>query len=155
MMDYSCNSITEALEVKTAPVPEEIAYVTVKGKKVVLNINKPLEIKAGNTVLFRLDYKIPLKGTDPELFFCGAIQPSDYLNLRDILNIGEISKEIILQPHSKRQFRAWVFDASEPIAFPTPEISESDRVQRISKDFKLNVKLTDWERAKYFGIFVQ
>ena len=142
MIAYPYTSITEALKVKKAPISKKIACVTVEDGKVILNIKKPLKIKANTTILFRLDYKAPLRGKNPELFFCGSIQPSDYLNLRKLLDIKEISKEIILQPHSRRQFRAWVFNASKPIAFPTSQVSSFEGVQCISRDFKLDIKLT-------------
>lgn len=153
IIDHPCPSILDIIQTGEKPVSEKIACITVESGKVILNIKKPVNVKNGTTVLFRLDHTLPLEGENPDLFFCGSVQPSDYLNLRSHLNLEGIRKEVVLNPFSRKQFKAWIFDASNPQAYSAPKISNLDRVQCLSHT--LNIKLTDWERAKYFGIFIQ
>lgn len=147
-------SIENALK-KTVSVRKDIAEVAQEENHFVIKIHKQFKVSEKLAALLLLKYRVALKGNGPRLFYCGSVQPSDYSKMKDYLNIKNVNKKVKMVVFSCRPFEGWVFNASELIAFPNGKLSIYDRVQRFIYDFDINIGFEEWERANYFGIFVQ
>ncbi|TKJ34649.1 MAG: hypothetical protein CEE38_17415 [Planctomycetes bacterium B3_Pla] len=102
-----------------------------------------------------LQYEVEL-GYGQHLFFCGAIQPSDYQGLG--MEIGEAQKAIWIYMWSGkgRPFSVWCFNGSAPSYYPPKQPALWDEEKKINKfEWLFNEKISDPGRAKYFSVFAQ
>lgn len=105
-----------------------------------------------------LIYSAELDGPGQNLFFAGAVQPSDYKGIRKRMDLEEVEKVIWIwiSSDTKQPFFAWCFDGSSPSYYPEKEQMKCDKKLVICKiERKIRVRITDWARAKYFAVFVE
>lgn len=124
-------------------------------REVQLCTHRELCVGRGQQLLLSVLYMIELTGKGDELLYCGAVQPSDYKTPRESLHIGWARKHIVLRATSRRRaFSAWVFRGSEQRSFPLRIDSECVAGVHSFQD-GLSVEMPDWERARYFAMFIQ
>lgn len=103
-------------------------------------------------------YYAELDGVGQHLFFAGAVQPSDFEGIRELIDLEEMEKVIWIwiSSKTKQPFFVWCFDGSSPSYYPEKEQMKYDKKRGICKVERIiRVKITDWVRAKYFAIFVE
>lgn len=137
-------------------VPSQQAEVVRQMNEFWLRVHSPLSVWPSQPALVCLEYTAMLKGSGPDVLYCGAIQPSDYEELKPYLKLENVSKVIRLVAFSKGPFKVYFFDASAQIAYPPPASSNPDLGhERFVYEFSTTLNLKEWERAQYFGIFIQ
>lgn len=103
-------------------------------------------------------YYAELDGPGQNLFFAGAVQPSDFEGIRGLMNLEEVEKVIWIwiSSKTKQPFFVWCFDGSSSCYYPEKEQMKCDTKLGICKvERKIRVRITDWVRARYFAVFVE
>lgn len=134
-------------------VDNTVAQLGRKDSLVSLDVEKELIVGEKNHIVLRIAHTISLEGYGKNLFFCGAVQPSDYAASRSHFGIERARKIIKLRAWSSNGFEAWVFKAADQRAYPPTLHSRRERVYYIEE--YVSVAMPEWERARYFGLFVQ
>jgi hypothetical protein len=100
-----------------------------------------------------LRYKVQLEGSGEDLFYCGAVQPSDLTSVRSLgIDLSSFRKRVRVVVGSTTPFRAWMFNGDTPLHYPLPSESAPKHLHLF--DHEMEVRLGGWERAWYFGLFV-
>jgi hypothetical protein len=146
--------------IKTKHKREEFTFeVDTRGNvdQININVTNDVELVTESTLGVYLFYDVKLGGNGSQLFYSGAIQPSDYDTL-DGLKFSTIHKwvRVIISSNRNYPFNAWFFNGSERCYFP--EVRKSVFEHKLSlnrqiKDFEFrNIEV--WpRRAYYFSLF--
>lgn len=145
--------------IKNRDIPESLEVISEdKGKNtsLLMKVKSDFTFEKNRTYALYLQYDVELKGEGQYLFYSGAIQPSDYIGVRRIVNIEEAEKVIWICIWSKRNesFSTWCFNASAPCLYPPEKTAEWDDQKKIYKFDSLFVeRIMHWDRAMYFSVF--
>lgn len=107
---------------------------------------------------FYIRYELPIDRNDADemLFFSGAIQPSDYVTIRERLNVRKAKKIVdVIVWRKSGMLRGWAFDGSKPNNFPPVMRSSLTEEKFEQLEWQVEETIdTDWDRARYFSMVV-
>jgi hypothetical protein len=138
--------------------PRVLVEDLAKTTQVSVRVDGRFVFKRGCAYGVRLVYDVPMDGDGERMFFCGAIQPSDYESIRRAVEVERVRKEVAVVVWSRvlNGFVTWYFDGCAPCYRPQPVQAVFDARHRAwISERSFFGSVPDRRRASYFGVFVE
>lgn len=119
-----------------------------------LQTTQGTRFQPGQSYALYATYTIDISSAEPSLFFIGSIQPRDFLDIRQKLQVSSAVKRVDLQLWSKRQsFRTAFYDGTDPVMRPPLEVAPQ-QCKLYAASRKMTYQISEeWHRSHYFGVF--
>ena len=140
---------------RSAVLPVKTGEIVSTQHNVQLKLNDDLVLDRSVPLIMKLSYEIEMQGYGNRFMYSGAIQPSDFEQARQFLDVKAVKKTICFHVWSSSMpLSAWVFNGSSQVHLPSELHSRPDREHHHVRQH-ITYHFPSWTRARYFSFFVE